>query len=61
MSAKHEYIKGIMKYKHPAVVWILDPIVWNRHALESVSFDRGVLSTNDDQIKDISQHLILLA
>lgn len=51
MSAKRKYIKGIMKYQHPAVVWILDPIVWNRHALESVSFDQDVLSTNDDQIK----------
>ena len=51
MSAKHEYKSGNLKYIFPAAVWVLDPVVWNRHALKSVSYDKGVLSTNDDQIK----------
>jgi hypothetical protein len=51
MSAKHEYKNGKSKYLYPATVWVLNPVVWNRHALRSVGFDMGVLSTSDDQIK----------
>ncbi len=51
MSAKQEFRNGKFKYLHPAAVWMLDPITWNRHALKSVSYNQGVLSTNDDHIK----------
>ncbi len=34
----------------PAVIWILDPTIWNRHALQDVNFNQNVLSTNDEFI-----------
>lgn len=49
MSA--EFDEDKMKFTNPVAVWILDPLAWNRHALKNVSFDQGVLSINDDQIK----------
>lgn len=46
-----ELDRNKMKFKESATLWILDPIIWNRHALRNVSFDQGVLSTIDEQIK----------
>lgn len=34
-----------------AAVWILDPVVWNKHALKHQSFDGGVLTPDDDALK----------
>ena len=34
-----------------AAVWMLDPVLWNRHALKHVSFEGGVLSPDDEAIK----------
>lgn len=51
MSAKHGYRNGKINYQFPAVVWVLDPKVWNIYALESISYDRDILSPTDDQVK----------
>jgi hypothetical protein len=40
-----------LKFVAPAVVWVLDPISWNRHALKHVSFEGGVLTPDDDALK----------
>ena len=34
-----------------AVVWVLDPVAWNRHALRHVSFEGGVLTPDDEALK----------
>jgi hypothetical protein len=39
------------KYVHDAAVWIVDPIIWNRHALRHQSFDAGVLAPGDEALK----------
>lgn len=51
MSAKYEYKKKKIKYISPASIWMLDPVVWNQHALRHMSYDQGILSTPDEQIK----------
>jgi hypothetical protein len=33
------------------VVWILDPIAWNRHALRHQGFDRGILTPVDEALQ----------
>jgi len=38
-------------FNNPAAIWVLNPIAWNRHALRYESFDQGVLSTSDEQLK----------
>jgi hypothetical protein len=40
----------VLRFKEDAAVWVLDPIVWNAHALRFQSFDRGVLSTTDEAL-----------
>lgn len=30
---------------------MLDPVIWNQHALKHESYDQGVLSTSDEQLK----------
>jgi len=42
---------GRQTYLTDAAVWMLDPVAWNRHALQHVSFDGGVLSPGDEAIK----------
>lgn len=39
-----------LKFKEDAAVWVLDPVVWNAHALRFQSFNRGVLSTTDEAL-----------
>jgi FRG domain len=34
-----------------SVVWVLDPVAWNRTALNDVSYSGGALSTTDEEIK----------
>jgi FRG domain len=46
--------KGTTKrlvFKNDAVVWLLDPIAWNHHALRHQSFDRGIPFTNDEALQ----------
>jgi hypothetical protein len=33
------------------VVWALNPALWNNSALSKQSFDKGILNSNDDQLK----------
>ena len=51
MSSQFNFDGDKLKFENAAAVWILDPVGWNRKALEHLSFDGGVLSTEDDQIK----------
>lgn len=51
MSAAYTFDGDKLKFDYPAAIWVLDPVSWNRHALRNVSYDQGVLSTDDDQIK----------
>ncbi|HTB02320.1 MAG TPA: hypothetical protein VK804_17775, partial [Bradyrhizobium sp.] len=34
-----------------SVIWVLDPVAWNRTALSDVSYSGGALSTADEDIK----------
>jgi hypothetical protein len=40
--------KGQNKFKEAAAVWVLDPIKWNRHALQNTSYMGGVLAPDDE-------------
>lgn len=51
MLANFDYDGKKMKFLDSAAIWILDPARWNRHALRHESFDKGVLSTCDEQLK----------
>src|SRR5207237_7779342 len=39
------------RLRQDAAVWMLDPVLWNRHALKHVSFEGGVLSPDDEALK----------
>jgi hypothetical protein len=39
-----------LSFSSNAAVWILDPIVWNAHALNHVGYDRGVLTPADEAL-----------
>jgi hypothetical protein len=41
----------LLRFKHDAVIWLLDPIAWNGHALRHQSFDRGIPFTNDEALR----------
>jgi hypothetical protein len=49
MSAEYKYKKK-KKYISPASIWMLDPVAWNQHAFRHVSYDKGILSTPDEQL-----------
>lgn len=51
LYAKTEFIKGNKKATSPSAVWIINPELWNKHALRNISYSGEILSTNDDQIK----------
>lgn len=51
MSSDIKFKDNKLVFDHPAAIWILDPITWNRHALRHESFDQGILSTSDEQMK----------
>ena len=38
---------GRQKFEAPAAVWILNPVLWNRHALSHQGYDGGVLTQGD--------------
>lgn len=42
---------GKISFNKDAVVWALNPVAWNRHALSHQSFDGGVLTPDDDALK----------
>lgn len=41
---------GALTFPERAVLWILNPVVWNRHALGHQSYDGGILSPGDDPL-----------
>jgi len=51
MSAHSEIINGKFRHVEDASIWLLDPTEWNRFSLKNISFDLGILSTNDEPIK----------
>ena len=44
---------GITKltFSSDASLWVLDPVVWNKHALRHQSYDRGILTADDEAIQ----------
>lgn len=51
MGAPHKTnVKGELKFKEDACVWILDPVKWNRHALSQQSYEGGALTTGDEAL-----------
>ncbi|MCX6832754.1 MAG: FRG domain-containing protein [candidate division Zixibacteria bacterium] len=40
-----------LTFPQAAAIWILDPVIWNRHALSHQSFDGAVLAPGDDALK----------
>ncbi|CAM3933743.1 FRG domain-containing protein [Pseudomonas wadenswilerensis] len=44
-------VGGVITYTKDAVVWVLNPTTWNKHALDHVSYDGGILLTIDDEMK----------
>ena len=51
MSAEYSKSKsGVLKSAGDAAVWILDPTICNKHALNHQSFDGGILVTKDPEI-----------
>jgi hypothetical protein len=51
MSAKYNFDGKKFIFDKPAAVWVLNPIEWNRYALRHESFDQGILTTADEQLK----------
>lgn len=43
--------KGKLTFKSDATVWVLDPVKWNRQALEHQSYTGGALTTNEEPLK----------
>ncbi len=52
MYAPYELtVRGLLRFRTAAAMWILDPIAWNRHSLSHQSFDGGILVPGDDALK----------
>lgn len=55
MGARRTPLKnGTIRFEDNVAVWMLDPILWNRHALRHVSYEGGILSPGDEAIKSYS-------
>jgi hypothetical protein len=50
-SGKMAAGKAVLSFSSDAVVWILDPTAWNRHALRHQGFDRGILTPGDEALQ----------
>lgn len=44
-------VDGKPEYEEGCSVWLLDPAIWNRRALNRVTFSEGVLSAGDELLK----------
>jgi hypothetical protein len=42
--------RSLLSFPSNAAVWVLDPIVWNTHALKHQGYDRGVLTPADEAL-----------
>ena len=50
---------SIGRFDQDAAVWILDPVEWNRKSLADMSYDGGILSTDDAAVGsfcDLGEH-----
>lgn len=43
-------LSGYERHKKDAAFWMCDPIIWNRSALQHISFGGGVLDESSDQL-----------
>jgi hypothetical protein len=43
--------KATLSFSSDAAVWVLDPAVWNGHALRHQGFDRGILTPADEALQ----------
>jgi hypothetical protein len=50
-SAPYKLVDGSRQYLEDAAFWALDPIRWNRSALQHMSFDQSILSANDHRVR----------
>ncbi|OFV95375.1 MAG: hypothetical protein A3H28_02230 [Acidobacteria bacterium RIFCSPLOWO2_02_FULL_61_28] len=50
-SVKMKAGKPVLSFSSDAVVWVLDPVEWNVHALRHQGFDRGVLTPSDEALQ----------
>lgn len=50
-SARSDYSTGSEVFTKDAAVWVLDPLMWNQHALKHMTYKEGVLSVTDTRIK----------
>ncbi|WP_343586119.1 FRG domain-containing protein [Herbaspirillum sp.] len=51
MSAKFTIKRGgALSFSEDAAIWVMDPVKWNRHALNHQSFDGGILVTKDTEL-----------
>ena len=52
MSAEFSTTKTSgLKFKKPAAVWLMNPVIWNRKALSHQSYNGGVLVAGDEPLK----------
>jgi hypothetical protein len=52
MSASYQLAnKGRLQFLHSAAFWILDPVTWNKHALQHQRYKGGILVPGDDALK----------
>ena len=48
-SAHFEVVaKKKKEYKDDVAVWVLDPVVWNKESLKDFSYDKGILSVEEN-------------
>lgn len=50
-SAKVKAGKAVLSFSSDAVVWMMDSVAWNKHALRHQGFDRGILSPGDEALQ----------
>jgi len=50
-SGKVKNGKTVLSFSADAAVWILDPVIWNHHALRHQGFDRGILTPDDEALQ----------
>ena len=60
LGAPYKLKRGKPTYKENAVVWVLDPVKWNRHALSHQSYGGGALTTGDEPLKGYKPFLPIL-
>lgn len=52
MSAQYKTgARGTITFSDDAAVWILDPVIWNKHSLSHQTYDLGILAPGDEELK----------